>query len=426
VLDLDDATRRTLAHVASARGTPCYVYFADEARERARRLARALAGRFEVSFAVKANPNRALLAALRGSVDGLDVSSVAEIERAVAAGHEAGALTFSGPAKRAQDLERALALSLEEIVCESEREVEAWDRIARARGRRLPFLVRVNPRTVPRGFAMVLAGRASQFGIDEEDLDPVLGRLAGRRGLDFAGFHVLAGTSSLDEEAIARCLGDSAALFGRLARAHDLRPRKLIFGSGFGIPYHPGERALDVDALCPRIVAAVDGAIRDEPRLSQARLVLELGRWLVGPCGYFLTTVIHEKRSRGVEIRVCDAGLNAHLPACGLFGQAIRRPWRLAKANARGDEPVRRYRLVGPLCTAVDTIALEVELHELGMGDVIAIGASGAYGLTASPIGFGSHPAPREYLVTGTGGAGEAAGPRVDDVSEEAGPPAPA
>jgi diaminopimelate decarboxylase len=142
-----------------------------------------------------------------------------------------------------------------------------------------------------------------------------------------------------------------------------------------------------------------------------------MGRFLVGPEGYFLTSVVNEKRSRGMEIRMCDGGMNAHLGACGLMGSVIRRNWPMWKVNGNGSEPVQEYWLVGPLCTTIDTLAYQVQLPELHRGDVIAVGSSGAYGLTASPTRFISHPEPKECLVVGSGPEAE-----LIDVSESRSP----
>ena len=142
--------------------------------------------------------------------------------------------------------------------------------------------------------------------------------------------------------------------------------------------------------------------------------MLELGRFLVGPSGYFLTSVISEKHSRGMAVRICDGGMNNHLAACGLMGGIIRRNWPMWKIeNQDKNYTEAEYLITGPLCTAIDTLGHKVRLPELHCGDLIAIGSSGAYGLTSSPTRFISHPEPREYLVLGPYDKAE-----VIDVSE--------
>ena len=250
-----------------------------------------------------------------------------------------------------------------------------------------------------------MAGKPSQFGIDEEDLtgfiDPI-------RKLDFIsleGFHIYSGTNALNEEAIAENFGTFCRLFTTFADAFDLHPRVLIFGSGFGIPYHPGQNSLDLSRLSALVAPLIDG-LRADRRLREARLALEMGRFLVGPGGYFLTRVVAVKRSRGTDICLCDGGFNNHLAAFGLMGTVIRRNWSMWNLSARPGASPKKHMLVGPLCTTIDTLAQDVELPTLETSDVVAVGASGAYGLSASPIHFISHPVPRETLVR-TSAAGD-------------------
>ena len=137
-----------------------------------------------------------------------------------------------------------------------------------------------------------------------------------------------------------------------------------------------------------------------EPAFAQARCNLEMGRWLTGLAGWLLTGVISGKRSRGSEIRACDAAFNAHLAACGMMGSVIRRNWVFANlTNPEGASGI--WTLAGPLCTTIDRLALDVELPEVRPGDILSIAASGAYGLTASPTRFISHPEPREAVIEG-------------------------
>jgi len=409
---MDDLLRAVLRSVAARHGTPSYVYFLNGVLQRIRNVRSAFGGRFDISFAVKSNPNVQLLRRIAGEVETLDVSSIGEVDRGLMCGCEARRMTFSGPAKRVAELRRAVELGCGEIVCESAWEIEKLDEISREFGRKTNFLIRINPSRTPRHFGVNMAGKPSQFGIDEEDLPPVLDTIGQQEGLSFEGFHIYSGTNCIQESAIAENFGIFIELFTRFSDAHGLQPRKLIFGSGFGIPYHDGQNQLDLAELAAAINPMID-EMRNHPRLSDARCVLEMGRYLVGPEGYFLTTVINEKRSRGTEIRMCDAGFNTHLAACGMLGTVIRRPWQISKLNASGAEKEQPYLLCGPLCTTIDILASNIELPELRRGDVLAIGSSGAYGVTSSPVRFISHPEPREILV-----AGSQTAPEIIDITE--------
>ena len=173
---MDAQRQRLLAQIGRTRGTPCYVYFIDEVRQRVQALKSVLGGRFEISYAVKANPNVGLLRGLRPDVALLDVSSAGELQRALSSGCPAAHISFSGPAKRDVELQAA-AESGCEIVCESADEAEALSQLGEARGSPLKILLRLNPSRMPRRFGISMAGRPSQFGIDEEDLPEQLPRL---------------------------------------------------------------------------------------------------------------------------------------------------------------------------------------------------------------------------------------------------------
>ena len=387
---------RRLIEAAKRFGTPLYVYDADAVRARFVRLTQAFGGRFGVSYAVKSNPNISLLRAIRDLVITFDVSSFAEAERAVAAGAKPALITFSGPGKRREEIQRAVAIGVGELVVESVMEAQLADACAEAIGKRQRILARINPIEVPRRFGVNMAGRPSQFGIDEEDLYPALDEISRLKHVELAGYHAYSGTNSLSAEAIAENFKIFSDIFRRATSHVGRAPRKLVFGAGFGLPYLPDNEPLDIERLAALAVPEL-GALRSTPMMGKATLTLEMGRWLVGPAGWLLTSVIGEKHSRGANLRICDAGFNNHLAACGMMGTVIRRNWRFQNIS-RPDGDVAAYNLVGPLCTTIDVLATEIELPEVRAGDVIAIEHSGAYGLTASPTRFISHPEPREAL----------------------------
>jgi diaminopimelate decarboxylase len=397
------ATREDLLAAAAALGTPLYVYDLDAVRARLARLREAFGSQFGVSFAIKSNPNLALLHGLAGLVDTFDVSAFAEAERAIAAGCEAERITFCGPGKRAEEVRRAVRLGIGYLVVESVHEARLADRFAGELGCRQTVLLRINPATSPRAFGVNMSGKPSQFGIDEEEMEAAIDEVAALPHLDLAGFHIYSGSNSLSVEGLAENFGILSDIFRRAAVYWGAKwggsPRKLIFGAGFGVPYLPSDEELDIAALARQVLPAI-AALRAEPAFAEARLELELGRWLVGPCGWLLSSIIGAKASRGTEIRICDAGFNNHLAAYGMMGSVIRRNWRIANLSNPGGE-TGRYTVVGPLCTTIDTLATKLELPVTAIGDVIAIENSGAYGLTSSPTRFISHPEPREALIEG-------------------------
>jgi len=243
-----------------------------------------------------------------------------------------------------------------------------------------------------------MAGRPVAFGIDIEDIDDQLPKILAQPHLQVAGFHIYSGTQCLKAEAICENYEIFIGLFDRICERHAISPRKLIFGSGMGVPYHPGDVALDLAAIAKRTNPAID-QLRSRSRFAKTQFVLELGRYLIAEAGVFLAQVLSLKRSRGSRIAVCDGGMNNHLPASGNFGMVVQRPYCMHRVGEDG--PLEPIDLVGPLCTSIDRLGKGVQLPALNSGDLIAIHNSGAYGLTASPIHFISHPVPREILVDG-------------------------
>ena len=390
-------------HEAAARfGTPAYVYATDVIEARLAGLRQHFGRWFATSFAVKSNPNPALLDWMRDRLDYLDISSGGELTLSRQAGWDPARISFTGPAKQEFELRAAIDAGLGELVLESLREAELANRLAAKAGRIQPVLIRIAPDRVPKGFGDQMAGRPSPFGVDVEDAATILPQIAALPNLRIIGLHIYSGTQSLKPEAICENWRIFMQVFSDTCAALDLRPQKLIFGAGLGIPYHPGDQALDLAGIAAEIGPALD-AFRADPRFSDTRLVLELGRYLVGPAGWFLTRVVSVKQSRGARIAICDGGLNANLAASGNFGMVLRRNYVMHRVG--GDEAgtlaEEKHDISGPLCTSIDKLGGGVLLPRLEIGDLIAIHACGAYGPTASPVYFISHPLPRELMLTG-------------------------
>jgi len=384
-----------LAEIARDHGTPAYVYSMDEIRDRVGAVRRALGDRLRVSYAVKANPHPALVARMNGLVDRLDVSSGGELALARDLGWDPRAISFTGPAKREDEL-RAAVEGVGEVVLESLEEAAALDRLA-VDGP-VAVCLRIAPDELPRGFGVRMAGRPTRFGFDEADLPEAIETVGTLPGLDLVGFHAYPGTQCLDAEAVAENFAIMADVFRRATEMAALESPRLIFGAGFGIPYHDGDPDLDLAAAGNRVGSILDD-LRAGARFGGSEMILELGRYLTGEAGVYLTRVVRVKRSRGTDIAILDGGMHHHLAASGKLGSVIPRAYRIEKVDGDLDAEVRPYDLAGPLCTSVDTLGHGVRLPTLATGDLLAVLSSGAYGPTASPTGFIRHPLPREILT---------------------------
>jgi diaminopimelate decarboxylase len=385
----------TVTELAAELGrTPFYVYAREYLDARVAQLRAALPREIHLHYAIKANPMPTVVRHMAGLVDGLDVASARELEIALAAGAEPQYISFAGPGKT--DAELALAAAAGIIInIESERELGVLAGIGRRGERRPRVAVRVNPDFELKTSGMKMGGGPKQFGVDAEIVPELLARMS-TLPLEFVGFHIFSGSQNLRADAIVEAQRKSVALAVRLATAAPGPVKVLNIGGGFGIPYFPGERPLDLDPIGANLRALASG-LRE--MLPEARLVIELGRYLVGEAGLYVCRVVDRKVSRGQVFLVTDGGLHHHLAASGNFGQVLRKNYPVVIANRVHGSARETASVVGPLCTPLDLLADRAELAVAEPGDLVAVLQSGAYGLSASPIGFLSHPPPAELLV---------------------------
>ncbi|HEX9932563.1 MAG TPA: pyridoxal-dependent decarboxylase, exosortase A system-associated [Allosphingosinicella sp.] len=389
--------RRADALVAEAGDTPLFVYDLGMIDARIARFRSAFPA-VALHYAIKANPYVPLLEHVAKQIDGLDVASGGEMKLAVAAGVEPARISFAGPGKRDAELAAAIAAGAT-LNCESEGEAER----AIAAGERLglapKIAVRVNPDFEIRGSGMRMGGGARPFGVDCERVPALVRRLVAA-GADWRGFHIFAGSQALGADALIEAQRATLALAGRLAEEAGAAPASLNLGGGFGIPYVHGEQPLDVEA----VGAALTGALQCRPQvLANTSFAIELGRWLVGEAGVYLTRVIDRKVSHGKTFLVTDGGMHHQLAASGNFGQVVRRNFPVAIATRFGAPPEEEASIVGCLCTPLDRLADDVALPRAEVGDLVAVFLAGAYGLSASPQAFLAQAPAREMTVGGSG-----------------------
>ena len=385
----------TLTRLAARVGrTPFYAYDRALLTRRVGEVRGALPAALKLHYAMKANPMPALVCHMARLVDGIDVASAGELKVALDAGADPRDTSFAGPGKQHAELRQAVAAGIL-INIESFREVRELLSICEQTGDRARIAVRVNPDFELKSSGMKMGGGAKQFGVDAEQVPELLAEI-GRSGLAFEGFHLFAGSQNLKPEAIVEAQSKSFELALRLAGAAPSPVRFLNLGGGFGIPYFPGEQPLDLAPIGAGLATIVDRAAQ---QLPQAELVLELGRYLVGEAGIYVSRIIDRKISRGHCYLVTDGGLHHHLSASGNFGQVIRKNYPVAIGNRMAAASLEPVSIVGPLCTPLDLLADRMELADARPGDLVVIFQSGAYGFTASPQAFLGHPACIEVLV---------------------------
>ena len=396
----DDAGRLSIggravdALIEDAGDTPLFVYDKAITGGQVARFRAAMPDGIALHYAVKANPYGPLLRFLAQFVDGFDMASAGEIEALARAGADGLPISLAGPGKSDADLTAAINAGAT-INLESEGEGDRALVIAQRLGIRPKLAVRVNPPFALKGAGMKMGGLSSPFGVDH-DRAAALVRTVVDRGAEWRGLHIFAGSQSLDADALIEAHQQTVALSAAIATEVGTAPAEVNLGGGFGIPYFAGDATLDVE----NVGAALGETLRATPEiLDSTKFAIELGRWLVGENGVYLTRIVDRKVSGGRTFLVTDGGLHHMLAASGNFGQLLRRNYPIAIANRFAAEPEEEVTVTGCLCTPLDLLADQVMLPHAGPGDIVAIFCAGAYGLSASPQAFLGQPPAKEMLV---------------------------
>ena len=376
--------------VGEARGTPLFVYDSRRIADQVTRFRAAFPG-VALHYAVKANPYGPLLDAMAGLVDGFDIASGGELGKVA---HLGLPISFAGPGKRDQELETAIRAGVT-INLESEREAERALAIREREGLAAKLAVRVNPPFGLKGSGQKMGGLPSQFGVDHDRAPALVQRIADA-GADYRGLHIFAGSQALSADAVIELQRETVALAASISEQAGHAPLQVNLGGGFGIPYFAKDEPLDVES----VGAALAKTLAERPKiLGETEFAIELGGWLVGEAGVYLTRIVDKKVSRGKTFLVTDGGLHHQLAASGNFGQLLRRNYPVAIASCFGAQAEEEVTITGCLCTPLDLLADEVMLPRADVGDLVAIFCAGAYGLSASPHEFLSQPRAREILV---------------------------
>jgi diaminopimelate decarboxylase len=381
-------------------GTPLYIYDSSVLAQKWSLLRSALPHVFEIFYSIKANPNPSILNFFLSKDCGLEVASKGELERGLNAGCTPENILFAGPGKTESELEFALLSGVGELHVESLLEIKRVSAIAQRLGYRANVAIRVNPSAAAYGGGLLMGGKPSQFGIDEEMLDSVLDAVIAESSLELCGLHFYLGTQILDASVLVSQYSQGLEIAGRVVRRLGRPLNTVDFGGGLGIPYFPGETELDIDQLRGELAGLAAG-IKDDPCFAGTRFIVEPGRYLVGEGGIYVVAVNDIKVSRGRKFLITDGGMNHHLAASGNLGQVLKRNYPVALINKLNSWPAEMVDVVGPLCTPLDMLARQIALPVAEIGDLVGVFQSGAYARSASPLGFLSHPAPPEVWIDG-------------------------
>ncbi|EAT07654.1 diaminopimelate decarboxylase [Sphingobium sp. 10 DY56-G10] len=374
--------------IAQAVGTPVYVYSTAALERHVGVFREGLAQLSDplIAFAVKANPNAAVLATLARLGLGADVVSAGELLRAVAAGIPASRIVFSGVGKTAEEMRIALDHGIYQFNLESEPEAEMLSQVAAAMGKRAPVAFRINPDVDAGTHAKISTGKSeNKFGIP---YDRALDSYAAARdlpGLDVQGVAVHIGSQLTDLAPLEAAFVKVGALIEVLrAAGHDIRTADL--GGGLGVPYDPAQplppSPADYGAMVCRVTQS-----------WPVRLMFEPGRVIVGNAGVLLSRVIRVKQGAQAPFVIVDAAMN------DLMRPSLYDAWHdIRTVKPSGDRATAN--VVGPVCETGDTFAMHRDMDVVRAGELVAFMTAGAYGATMAGT-YNSRPLTPEVLVSG-------------------------
>jgi len=374
--------------VVSRCGTPCYLYAASLVDAKYKMLSSSFPG-FEIFYSLKANPNVAIAARLRSLGARADVSSLGELESALAAGFEPCNIAFVGPGKTEKEIDAAVRKGVYAIAVESVNELALTESVCRRLSAPVNVLLRINTLEEASSPEMMVGG-PSKFGFDEESVVEQVRRVE-LEYVRLVGVHVYSASQVLDAGFISDHVEYVGDLALKLSGLLDFELRCVDFGGGFGIPYGEDESDLDLEPISH---AAAGVRRRLEEESPGCRLIFEVGRYLLAESGVFITRVLNVKESRGRCFVITDGGMN-HFTRPVFMG--VKHAARVLNKFTQGRDTM--CSIGGPVCTPIDVIAEGVLLPHPEPGDIVGIFDAGAYGYTMSMINFMSLGAPAEVMV---------------------------
>jgi len=385
---------------ASGHTLNCYIYDTAPMHKKLAHLKSIMPQGVEIFYAMKANPHPAFLtAALTGGAEGIEIASLGEAEKAVAAGFAPNRLIYTGPGKSPEELRWSVEQGVRTVHIESLIEAHRLNAICAELGKRQDVLLRINADFDIHEAQTTFSGGSKKFGVDEEKLDAVLPQILALPQLNFRGLHVYAASGVLNVDDLLKNCQLVFDLTRRIeAEFAGVTCDIIDFGGGFGVDYLETGADFDPEAYASRLASMID-----DYGFAGRHFVLELGRYLAADSGFFCTQILDIKDSRGKKQVICAGGINHFRRPAAL---AINHPMAIVPmhhpAMFGGQESVRREQVYfgGPLCTSADKLANDVYIEAADVGDIAVFGLAGAYGLTMSNQEFLSHARPPEIIVT--------------------------
>lgn len=376
--------------------SPVYIYSRNVITSQYNDFKEYIPSSFSIFYAQKSNPNKEVLKHIHALGAGCDTASLGEMKSALEAGFRSEKIMLTGPGKTKEEIEFAVENNILSINVESLQELELVDKIAREYGKKQDILVRINPPFDASETTRIIGGSGvSKFGIDIEQIPAFIERSRGLKNINLNGIHIFNSSQILDGEKIFTNTAEVVSTAMKLQKDFGITVKRIDLGGGFGIPYAEGEKEIDVPVLGIKLAEFLSGT-EVSAFVKDTNLVFELGRFLSGLSGIYLTKVLYTKESRGTNIAITDGGIH-HLVRPALIGQ--KHPIVNITGILENRRGKSKYLIAGPLCTSLDEFDSEAVITEIKQGDILAVLNAGAYGYTESMPHFLSHkPAGEEFI----------------------------
>lgn len=382
---MNEIIRPKIQSVIDRFDAPFFFYDLDKLKKHLEYMKDGLDPDITLWYACKANPMSAVIKVLRNLGFGIDVASSGELHQVLNAGIDPKYILATGPGKSKEYLTHLVRSGLKTIVLESLNQAYWLDEVCKEEGKKVDCLLRVQL-SWNEGKSVLGGDEITPFGISHSEwLELDKSKIT---NLNIIGYHVFQWGNILDTSRLEEIWSKTVESIQGLAQQLGFPVKVLDLGGGLGIPYDFNSQSLDF-----KEVQVILKSVKDKYKLS--KIWMELGRYTVGECGYYLTKIVDMKSVRGRNLIVCDGGIN-HIARVALVNQAFP-----AKAFKKSDAKEKTYHVHGSLCTALDFLGEFSFPEDIQIGDWLVFHKTGAYGFTESMPFFLCHMLPGEVIYYG-------------------------
>ncbi|MFX3650450.1 MAG: hypothetical protein ACE3K2_13570 [Paenibacillus sp.] len=378
-------------------GSPLYIYDLNILRQSCNRLKDALPEPSMLYYSLKANPHPAIVKQLLDMGCRAEVSSLGELNSVLEAGGLPRDVLYTGPGKSKSELKVAVAQGVQFFSAESMKELERLRSVVPSGTPPIQVIMRINPDQGLADAGLAMTGTPSQFGTDEQKLLRELKEVQECDEIRIAGFHIFNGSNTANAERLAESFLSSIQVIARISKETGIPLQFVDLGGGFGHPYAVSGTSPDFSGIKVQLETALDEHMPGW-RTGEPAIAYESGRYLSAACGVLVSSVTDIKESKGSHFIVLDSGIH-HLGGMAGLGRIPRVQYDIMPVTEKSDPYPESTHVVGPLCTPLDFFNKKAIMPSLQLEEQVYVPNVGAYGITASLLGFLSRDIPVEIVV---------------------------